>query len=514
MSLAQLSPDWGEWLNPPRAWIVQHAAVPGLQWTFDKLGQVDSVKFHRSHKPLIPPTLPIPTSLPQQVPGLYLLAESIREAHGLRPYQKQALPFLFSRKASILGFEMRLGKTVTSLSVHEPNKGPLIIVGPLIARDVWRDWCERVFGWAPIALSSKSATESNALRGYPAYFVHYDILEAHVGFLPDPETLIIDEIHLLQARRSHRMSSISLLAQRAGRIIGLSGTPMWSNPASMWPILNLLSPGAWGSEFEFKQRYMQGQQTAYGWKFSGINNESELKSRLSELVLRLTWKEVLGSLPPITNTIEYVGLANSDLAKLDSLAQRATLEAASVGKHSPEAAIMSKLRLNVGKLKVKRAAELARDAMASGHKVVLWHWHNEVGQALQEALDPNDTIFNWDAKTYRITAEESQAVREYRINHFQEYDKPICFIAPLAVAGVGISLDSADLNIFVEQDWIPATNYQASMRIFKPNRPSANVWLFADCPVERRLMEVLGANEACQTAAGLGYEEIASKVLA
>ena len=408
---------------------------------------------------------------------------------------------------------MRLGKTVTSLSVHEPNKGPLVIVGPLIARDVWRNWCEQLFGWAPIALNSKQASESTALRGYPAYFVHYDVLESHVSYLPDPATLIIDEIHLLQARRSHRMSSISLLAQRAEKIIGLSGTPMWSNPASMWPILNLLSPGAWGSEFEFKQRYMNGQQTAYGWKFSGIANEQELQARLREVVLRLTWKEVLGQLPPITNTIEYVQLSPSELSRLDSLSQRAVLEAASLGKHSPEAAIISKLRQATGKLKVKRAVELARDAMSAGHKVVIWHWHNEVGSAIQSALTTEEMYANGVLNSYRITADESQSTREYRIRAFQEATSPLCFIAPLAVAGVGISLDSADVNIFVEQDWIPATNYQASMRIFKPSRPSSNVWMVADCAIERRLIEVLGANESCQTAAGLGYEEIAAKVL-
>ena len=64
----KLPTDWGEWHNPPRDWVVQHAAVPGLQWGFDKLGQVESVRVHRSHEPLLP--MHEITGIPRPEPGL------------------------------------------------------------------------------------------------------------------------------------------------------------------------------------------------------------------------------------------------------------------------------------------------------------------------------------------------------------------------------------------------------------------------------------------------------------
>ncbi len=486
--------------------------MPGLTWWFDGSRLQSAVKFHRTHMPLIPTGALLECIGDDVFAGARGSAIAMHNAQNrgqrvpLRPYQSDALPFMMRQRASILAFEMRLGKTPTSLVTHNPANGPLVIVGPLIVRDVWREWCERLFGWSPIALESKS--QATALRGFPAYFVHYDILNEHVHALPNPETLIIDEIHLLQARRSQRISACTLIAQRAQRIIGLSGTPMWSDPMSMWPILNLLTPGAWGSQFDFCQRYMNSTQTAYGWKHSGIDNESELRLRLGELILQTKWKDVLGHLPPVTNTIEYVQVSTAEHKKLDSLSQRAVLESAALGKHSPEAAIISQLRQFIGQLKVKRAVELANQAMRDGHKVVLWTWHKTVHDDLFTTfMADNNALYT------RITASDNQTERERRIRTFQEYGAPCVLIAPLAVAGVGISLNSADVNIFVEQDWIPATNYQASMRIFVPDRPSSNVWLFADVPVERRLMEVLGANEACQAAVGFDYGAVADKVL-
>ena len=129
------------------------------------------------------------------------------------------------------------------------------------------------------------------------------------------------------------------------------------------------------------------------------------------------------------------------------------------------------------------------------------------------ALELTDMLRNLDLPTYTLGATMSQTDRAAQVSAFQANAGPACIVSALAVGGVAISLDTADLNVFVELDWIPATVYQASMRTFRPDRPQANVFLVADVDVERRLVEVLACNEACQSALGLGYDEVATKVM-
>ncbi len=503
--------DWYTLENPDPNWVKTAAAIPGFRWNY-RAGRVASVEWHRSHARLLYNETVNRTS------NAFIAADALAGRRSLtvaanklghpllRDYQRNDLPFVYERRASILGYEMRLGKTATAVAAHNPANGPLVIVGPLIARDTWRDWCERIHGFSPVALESK---HDYPLSGFPAYFIHFDILDAHTKFFSNLkiETMVIDEIHLLQARRTQRISATSILAANAQRIIGLSGTPMWTNPRTLWPILNLLSPGAWGTQFEFSKRYTNAQQSAYGWRYEGISNEEELKLRLSEVIIRRTWKDVLGQLPPITNVVEAVELSNVERVKYESLAQRTQLANMSEGRQSTVAGYLATLRRLFGEAKIKRALELVKQGVKDGHKVVLWTWHNDVASKLYNELHTAMVLCR------QLTAAQSQNDRERTIAAFQQDSQPGVLVAPLAVGGVAIDLSSADLAIFVELDWIPATIYQASMRTFSPHRPSANVYLFADVPIERRLVEVLECNEACQTAAGLGYEEIASKAL-
>lgn len=492
------SSDWLPIEKPPVELVQRLAPIPGAKFDIAQ-GRVTAVRLHRSILPLV---------------GLGNrffngpIRDNVELFPFLRSYQVTDLPYLLNRRSSILGYEMRLGKTATAVCAWTPSQGPLLITGPLIARDVWRYWVEKVHGVSLVCLESKTDI---ALPGFPAYFVHFDILDAHSGFLQTlkPSLLVIDEIHMLQARKSLRMSAMSLIAPNASRIIGLSGTPMWSDPRSMWPILNLLAPGAWGSEFEFCQRYMNAENGAYGWKYNGTANVAEFQSRLSEVIIRRTWKDVAPELPPTVNVVEIVTVNEKEAKSLTLQAERARLSTGKPNSWTSQVAHLATLRKRYGMLKVKRAVELAVQALADGHKVLLWTWHVEVASAVYDAL----AVVCEDYSLATIRAEDSQDTRAAWIQAFQDNPRPMPMVIPLAVGGVAIDLSSADVNIFVEQDWIPATNYQASMRVFKPGRSHANVWMFCDADVERNLMSVLEVNEACQTATGLGYEEIASRVL-
>jgi SWI/SNF-related matrix-associated actin-dependent regulator 1 of chromatin subfamily A len=483
--------DWFIWRAPPDSWRIEHADVPGLVWGNTRGW---TVKLHRSHLPLTPIYYPTTNNL---IPTNELL----------RPYQREGLQFLKSRRGSLLAFEMRLGKTITACCAHDPDDGPLVVVGPLASRDVWRQWIERIHGVPPILLLGRKDPEP--MPGYPAYFVHYDILDAHVGLVPKLGTLVLDEIHLCQSGKTRRTQAATVLATRAARVIGLSGTPMWSRPISLHPVLHLISPGAWGARHAFGLRYAGAEPGAYGWHYDGISNSEELQARLGEVVYRRTWKDVVGDLPLTQRIVEPIEIAQKDVQQIEELAMDAALAR---GK-STVAGYTATLRRKLASLKVKAAVETATRAMQDGHKVVIWTWHNEIAEKISSAINQGAGLQVGHFATFRLNSHDSQTVRDVQVKQFREMPIASAMIAGIAVGGVAIDLSCSDYAIFAEVDWTPANVLQAEMRTFSPTRPHVVIYLEADVPLERKLFEALGVREDMNARVGLGESEIARMVL-
>lgn len=506
--------DWFVWRDPPAEWCREHATVPGLQWSGDGQ-QVTAVHFHRSHFPVIGH---VEAPINGYVRGLAAKEWTRRlqaeRGIALRPYQAEDLPFLVERKGALLAYEMRLGKTVPSCAAHNPNDGPLVIVAPLAAREVWREWVERVHGEPPWILQTRTVEKPPIDAG--AYFVHYDILEAWTALFAGNKigTLIIDEAHYLQNRRARRTNAMHVLTMQVERTIALTGTPMWNNPDSMYSILHLLSPGAWGSHFDYARQYAQATPGAHGWTYKGASNTDELRARLAEIMIRRTWADVAPHLPPTTYAIETVAVSSTELAKLEALAVQAGL----IANTTTAAGYLATLRRKLADIKIAPAIESARRSMLDGHKVVVWVWHNEVGDKIVAGLQaPGKKTAGVDIvpafPTFRLRAEDSGDLRAEKIDAFRQVSGPAAMVIGIAVGGVAIDLSCADHAVFAELDWTPANVHQAVMRTFHPSRPHAVAFLVADIPVELHLVQALGVREGFASSLGLGHEQIARMVL-
>jgi SWI/SNF-related matrix-associated actin-dependent regulator 1 of chromatin subfamily A len=501
--------DWWIWRNPDPLWCSAYGDVPGLQPWGDG-ARVLGIQFHRSHLPLMPVQPSIVPRYPEAVGrGMFLAEKGIN----LRPYQAQDLPFLMERRGTLLAYEMRLGKTLTACVAHDPSDGMLVVVGPLVSRDVWREWIERVYGVPPLVLSGRTNVELQP--GYPAYFIHYDVLEAHTPFFTGQKigTLVLDEVHLLQSGKAKRSQAAAILAVRSTRILGLSGTPMWNNADSLYQILHLVSPGAWGNHHDFGVRYADGRATSHGWQYKGVSRGEEMRARLAEVMVRRRWADVAPDLPPTTRVIEPVEVPLAKLAAIESATMHALLARGTGGV----AQYLAVLRRKLGDLKGRPAVDAAARIMMDGHKVVVWAWHREVadhiatwlGQSLGKAGKDISPVY----PVFRLRAEDSQDARMEQVERFRATAGPAVMVAGIAVGGVAIDLSCATHAVFAELEWIPAMVYQAEMRTFHPSRPHVVTYLVADVPVEMRLIEALGAREGFQAALGLGGDEVARMVL-
>ncbi len=387
----------------------------------------------------------------------------------LRPHQHAAREFILKRRGTLLGDDMRVGKTLAALSVHDLRDGPLLIVCPLFVREVWLTWIARVFPEIPVGVMASKVYDPE-VAWKPIVVCHYDILP-YWQLVRPYGTVIFDEAHYLSNHRSKRTRAANLLASRGERVIALTGTPIWNRPIGLHPILGLICPGAFGSRKLFGERYCGPVPTAHGTRYEGISNEDELTARLSTVMLRRLWVDIQSDLPPITRDIALVEV---------SLAQQRQIDFAVAAVRLGSGGSLAKFRRALGAMKAKPTIELARTILDRGEPVVVWAWHRDIAKAIAKGLGDRAVL---------IHGEIPQTKREALLTQWRA--GPLALVVTIATLPGGVDLSHAHLGIFAEVDWTPAMISQAEMRTYDPTRAMHLTYVVADHLVERQLVVAL-----------------------
>lgn len=466
-----------DWFTVPLDWIkMLGPGVPGLVARNDGTFEV-----HRSHLPLLEAQGLLPIDREVDVDDGAVASMPAPVAMPWRPWQKRALAWANPRRGTIVVAEPRLGKTRTSLALHSPKSGPLVVLAPLDVRQVWLDAIESMFPGAEVYCLEGRKVDADRLKAADFVFGHYDIVHDQRLTSYAPGTLIVDEAHLLSNDKSRRSSGVRDYAVLANRVIVLTGTPLWNSTKGLWPLLATANPGAWGkTSYVFKQRYCEPTYGEYGWVYGEISNEEEWRARREEVVFQADWATEYPDLPPPKRTfidvpIDAVGYGELDIA-VESL-RDATVEDSTIGA-------ITRYRKLTGKLKVNFVAGqlLQRD-----EPVVAWCWHKtEVAKVLAKAIrERND-----DRPVFLIHGDEPARKRAATLDAWRDTRNGI-LIATLAVGQVGIDLSHAQICAFVEVDWTPAVLYQALMRTFDPRRLMEAIFFRVEHPVEQMLVDKL-----------------------
>jgi SNF2 family DNA or RNA helicase len=480
-----------DWYLIPREWAVQISEAPGIQ-----LFGRDNVGVHRTHLPLLAQLGHESAQRLLTVPKVdqaraALDNETAQLGFTLRPYQHEAREYIEPRRGVLLADMMRLGKTLSSVMAHDPARGPLLIVGPLAAREVWTRWMK--LRWPdiePIVLRGRTYSPDQ-LREAECIFAHYDILTAWQNFaLRRPGTLVFDEAHLLSNPRAKRTQAAQLLASRAEKVIAATGTPLWNRPGGLWAILSCLNPGGWGTHYTFRQRYAGPELTAYGTKYNGVSNVEEFRARIAEVMIRRTWEDVRSDLPPIERSVEVADVTERQLFELDLAVEAAR----DVTKKPTKIGSQARLRKLLGRLKAPLAVDVADRVLANGEPVVVWTWHRTVARKIAAAISKKGY------PAFAATGGDSVDSREKTIEDWKK-NAIAALVCTIPVGQVAIDLSHARQAIFAEVDFTPATVAQAEMRTFSPDKPMSVTYLVVDHPVDRGLVTAL--QEKCARANSL-----------
>lgn len=474
--------------------------VPGV------LKAVDEAKVfvHRSHVPLV-----LPQSYQLETPwfsaetnGLERIAK--RGNVEVRDYQVEDVKYMLNRRGTLNANPMRSGKTVEALLTHAlgSGNGKLLVTGPKAARYVWINWIKRLWpkwgvGTDIVYLAGKKY-DRDKIQSAKAIFCHYDILRywQSIGIL-DLDTLVVDEGHLLSNPSASRTQAVILYATQAKRVLCLTGTPVWNTPASLYSILQVVTPGAWGTPHEFGVRYCDGKPGTYGFVADGSSNEEEFQDRLREIMIRRTWESILPQLPAMTRAVEVIELTADQMFNLD---KRATAIRESRNPAAYASAEWTAYRQLVGEYKAAKAMEMAARYTEAGERSVLWVWHRSVADLMTEEFG-----------CPYINGDNSDKADE--IISKWAADEPGPLIMSLAVGSAAIDLSAAPHSIFVEWDWTPATMGQAEMRTWTPHRPMTAEFLTTDHTADMAVAKTLLRKVSLASKMGVPAAESALDII-
>jgi len=381
----------------------------------------------------------------------------------LKPYeyQKTVIRKLAKMPVAILAAEMGTGKTLMSLVAMEANRLDSVLVAcPAVAVSHWIREHKRLGLKTPIhVVSFDKARQPKTLQ---------ELRLGHQG-------VIIDEAHYLKSPDTKRTKAIygnrcdgeGGLVEGCKRVYALSGTICPNNVSELYPHLRLMVPDEISSFSAFTQHFCSGYQTDWGFRVTGARNVEQLKGILRKVFIALRARDVLPDLPAISFNVSPVDPLDArdallELKEIETLpeveAMVASLEEAAQVKEVAVSEHIATLRRLIGAAKTPAAAQYILDIVeGSQEKVVVFCYHKFVIQQLFHLLAKK-------TKVVRIDGSTSPKQRDQALDQFRRTSDYRVFIGQIHACGTGITLTESNHVVFVEQDWTPAANLQASKR--------------------------------------------------
>lgn len=373
-------------------------------------------------------------------------------------YQNDGVAWLSSTGNCLLADEPGLGKTIQAIEFLKNNcAGRALIVCPATLKHNWL--CE---------LTMTGVIENNIAvcfekpnPGAKYVIINYDLLEKHRAKLQSVkwQVVIFDEAHYLKNRTAKRTMAAQVIAQKAEKIIFLTGTPIMNRPVEFLNLMKILAPKRYSPNDWFRQyiRYCAGFKSRYGWDFAGAAHLEELKQAWSSYVLRRRKEDVLSELPD--KILQIVELTTDNLEVV--LKERQTFEenVRSLGfQKAVEFENFSAERQEVALLKLDACIDHINNLLEEEEKLVIFAHHKSVVAKLKKGIK---------AVSVTLTGDSSMTERQKAVTEFQNDPHVRVFIGNIKAAGIGITLTAAKTCVFVETSFVPAEIEQACDRLHR-----------------------------------------------
>lgn len=159
----------------------------------------------------------------------------------LQPHQKRALRKALKNNL-LMAHSMGSGKTLTAIATADAIGKPATVLTPASLVENFRK---------EIAKHKKGGPKIDVMSLPTAASQNYEV--------PEGNTLIIDEAHALRNSGTTRSAYVNKQAERAGRILALTGTPAYNSIENWAPLVNLAArqPLLPETEAAFRDAYLK-----------------------------------------------------------------------------------------------------------------------------------------------------------------------------------------------------------------------------------------------------------------
>lgn len=429
----------------------------------------------------------------------------------LRSYQVEGMSWLQHLRrlgvGAILADDMGLGKTLQTIAhilVEKENNrlfDPILVVAPT---SLVTNWVREIKKFAPKLKpfawhGPKRHRSANKLFEADVIVTSYPLLWRDMDRMKDRRfhMVILDEAQAIKNASSRASRAVRQL--EAGQRICLSGTPLENNLGELHSLFDFMVPGLLGSRDAFRTRYRQPIE-------QGDNDRlEELRRRVSPFILRRLKSEVATELPPKTEMVRPISLADSQRELYESIriaahadVRKAIRAKGLAGATLPVLDALMKLRqvccdprlvrVPAAQLvkrsgKLEALLEMVPRLLAAGRKILIFSQFARMLSLISEEL--------LAAGLGHVTLTGATRDRQAKIDAFQQGRADI-FLISLKAGGTGLTLTRADTVIHYDPWWNPAAQAQATDRAYRigQQNPVFVYQLIAAGSVEEKMLKL------------------------
>lgn len=401
----------------------------------------------------------------------------------LWPFQKAGVEYAMRRQNTLIGDQPGLGKTAQGIAIaNEMNAKRVLVICPAGIR---LQWVKQIRRWTTMPWPYIVYPILHGRHGvHPTAnwtVVSYDLARSEaIGKALSKglyDLIILDEAHYLKTIESQRTRAVfgapkaelkfPPLYERAGMIVGLTGTPLPNRPREAytlarglcWDSIDFQSEDTFSARFNPSMKRETPDGKIYIDERTGRHGELQARLRSNFMVRRLK-REVLTQLKlPIFDIVHV----EENGAIKQALKAESMLDIDPENWEGADAETLGHVavvRRMMGIAIAPQAAEYIRMVLDGGEdKVVVFGWHIEVLNILQDALGEYGLL--------RIDGSVSATKKQQRVDQFIKDPTKRVILGNIQSMGTGTDgLQEASTHaIFAEADWTPGNNQQGVDRL-------------------------------------------------
>lgn len=427
----------------------------------------------------------------------------------LYPYQKEGIIFAVKAGRCLIADDMGLGKTIealgtTELFKKEFNIHNVLIICPTSLKYQWKSEIEK------FTHSSAKVIEGNYLLRQKQYrkdsfykIISYNVVGADIEEIKklEPDLIILDEAQRIKNWKTKTAQIVKKIESEY--TIVLTGTPIENKLEELYSIIQYIDPYKLGPLYKFLEEHQIHDQHG---KVIGYQKLHQIRTLLSDIIIRRTRKEVLTQLPSRTDKHLFVPLTKE---QTEIHSEYADLVARLVHKWKRFGFLDEKdrqrllLALNCMRMVSDSTYILDQKTRYDTKITELMYILDDVFVTDEQKV----VVFSqWERMTRLVRAElENRKItyaylhggipsnkRKWLLDDFKQNQKCRVFLSTDA-GGIGLNLQSASLVVNLDIPWNPAVLEQRIGRIHRHGQKrNVNVInLISRQSIEERMLDML-----------------------